>query len=534
MSEQMRILSAGSAGMLVELESLETTLALLDRLLASEVDGVDEVVPGARTVLVRFDPAVIDRAALIERLGQLDVSVRRERGGSMFDIPVSYVGEDLGAVAELLGWSVAELVQRHLDAVHSVAFTGFAPGFAYMTTDDPGFDVPRRKTPRVRIPAGSVAIAGKFSGIYPSDSPGGWQLLGTTQVPMWDATRPRAALLAPGDRVRFRDASKGSAVPVAGWPVRAPTPVRQVSGTGILVTRADRPVLYQDLGRPRQADQGVSVCGAVDSAALRLANACVGNPGSRAALEVMFGGLSLVPDRPVTLAVTGAPCPISIRDANGRVTVIPHSRPFAVDAGEEVTLDMPGRGMRSYVALRGGFVVERTLGSASTDTLSRIGPAPIVCGDVLVPADEAATFVQSELPAARPLPSEGDVVDVDVVPGPRTDWFTDESVARFLSQEWRVTPESSRVGMRLSGDLVLARRDDAELPSEGTLFGSIQVPHSGQPVVFLTDHPVTGGYPVIAVVAAHHLGMLGQIPIGARIRFNPISAFDPQVKELVR
>lgn len=532
MPEQMRILSAGSAGVLVELESLETTLALLDRLLACEVDGVDEVVPGARTVLVRFDPIVIDRAALIERLGQLDVSQRRERSGNTFDIPVSYNGEDLGEVAELLGWSVAELVQRHLDAVHSVAFTGFAPGFAYMTTDDPGFDVPRRKTPRVRIPAGSVAIAGKFSGIYPSDSPGGWQLLGTTQVPMWDVTRPRAALLAPGDRVRFRDARKGAAVPVSGR--LESTPVCQVSGTGILVTRADRPVLYQDLGRPRQADQGVSLCGAVDRAALRIANACVGNPDGSAALEVTFGGLSLVPDRPVTLAVTGAPCPISIRDPNGRVTVVPHSRPFAVDAGEEVTLDIPGRGMRSYVALRGGFVIERTLGSASTDTLSKIGPAPIVRGDILVPANEVATFVEPDLPAARQLAREGDVIDVDVVPGPRTDWFTDDSVARFLSQEWRVTSESSRVGMRLSGDLALERRDDAELPSEGTLFGSIQVPHSGQPVLFLTDHPVTGGYPVIAVVAAHHLDALGQIPIGACIRFNQISAFDPQVKELVR
>ena len=532
MPEQMRILSAGSTGVLVELGSLETTLALLDRLLASEVDGVDEVVPGARTVLVRFDPAVVDRAALIERLGQLDVSVRRERGGSMFDIPVSYDGADLGEVAELLGWSVAELVQRHLDAVHSVAFTGFAPGFAYMTTDDPGFDVPRRRTPRVRIPAGSVAIAGKFSGIYPSDSPGGWQLLGTTQVPMWDATRPRAALLAPGDRVRFRDASKGAVVPVSAR--LEPTRVRRVSGCGIAVTRADRPVLYQDLGRPRQADQGVSVCGAVDRAALRIANACVGNPERSAVLEVTFGGLSLVPDRPVTLAVTGAPCPISIHDANGRVTVVPHSRPFAVDAGEEVTLGIPGRGMRSYVALRGGFVVERTLGSASTDTLSRIGPMPIARGDVLVPANEAATFVEPEPLVGRMLPRAGDVIDVDVVPGPRTDWLTDDSVARFFSQEWRVTPESSRVGMRLSGDLALARRDDAELQSEGTLCGSIQVPHSGHPVLFLTDHPVTGGYPVIAVVAAHHLDMLGQIPIGARIRFNPISAFDPHVKELVR
>ncbi|RQM47170.1 5-oxoprolinase/urea amidolyase family protein [Paraburkholderia bannensis] len=532
MSEHMRILPAGSSSILVELQSLETTLALLDRLLASEIPGIEEVVPGASTVLVRFDPFVINRAQLTEMVGQLDVSNHRERSGNTFDIPVTYDGEDLCEVAELLGWSVDELVRRHTDATYSVAFTGFAPGFAYMTSDDPAFNVSRRKTPRVRIPAGSVALAGKFGGIYPTDSPGGWQLLGTTQVRMWDTTRETAALLAPGDRVRFRDARKGVTVSL---PIASQTEViRNEGASGILVTRADRPVLFQDIGRLRQAKQGVSASGAVDRRALRMANACVGNEEASAGLEVTLGGLSLLVDRPSTFAVTGAPCPISIRAVDGTVSKGPHARPFAVDAGEEVTLGIPDRGMRSYVALRGGFAVERALDSASTDTLAKIGPAPVKCDDVLIPACGAATSVDASLPIESVLPRSGDVVSVDVVLGPRTDWFKDESVSLFLSQEWEVTSESSRVGVRLAGAQILERRDGTELPSEGTMFGSIQVPHSGQPVVFLADHPVTGGYPVIAVVANHHLDALGQIPIGARIRFNPISAFDPQVKELVR
>jgi allophanate hydrolase subunit 2 len=119
-------------------------------------------------------------------------------------------------------------------------------------------------------------------------------------------------------------------------------------------------------------------------------------------------------------------------------------------------------------------------------------------------------------------------VTLDIVLGPRTNWFTERGVATFISQEWDVTPQSSRVGMRLDGKVAIERSDNAELPSEGTALGAIQVPHSGQPVLFLADHPLTGGYPVIGVVASHHLDLAGQIPIGARIRFNPISAFEPR------
>ena len=154
MGELLRFLPAGSDSFLIELADLETAQALFDRLQEKGLSGVKELIPAARTVMVRFDPLETDRAQLADLIAGMDLSVRMAREGSFFEIPVVYDGEDLGDVAGLLGWTVEELIRRHSEAIFTVAFTGFAPGFSYMTCDDPAFDVPRRKSPRVRIPAG--------------------------------------------------------------------------------------------------------------------------------------------------------------------------------------------------------------------------------------------------------------------------------------------------------------------------------------------------------------------------------------------
>ncbi|AEG58070.1 urea amidolyase family protein [Sinorhizobium meliloti] len=532
MAERLRFLPAGRDAFLVELDDLATMLTLLDGLLAAWPAGVTDLVPAARTLLVRFDPLLTGYEHLVAVICGIDLSVRSARQGEIYQIAVIYDGEDLGDVAHILGWTVDEVIRRHTEATYTVAFTGFTPGFAYMTCDDPAFNVPRRKSPRVRIPAGSVALAGHFGGIYPSESPGGWQLLGRTPLEMWDTSRPRAALLAPGDRVRFRDMAKEPVVSVSARPEKTTT--AESPTAGLLVTRADRPALYQDLGRPGRSDQGISESGTIDRASLIEANLCVGNPREVAAIEITFGGFALKADRPVTLAVTGAPAPLAIRTADGPTFWAPVGRPFALDAGDELTLGFPPEGIRSYLALRGGFVVVPVLGSAATDTLAKIGPAPIMVGDTLAPANGPGAAVDPFEPSLKKMPRAGDTVTLDVVLGPRTDWFTEKGVATLLAQVWRVTAESSRVGMRLAGAEPLERRDASELPSEGTVLGAIQVPHNGQPVLFLADHPLTGGYPVIAVVARHHLDLAGQIPIGATIRFNAIAAFDPLVRELER
>lgn len=527
MAEAPRFLPAGQDGLLVELADLETTLTLLDRLRARPLEGVTEMVAGARTLLLAFDGRLTDPSSLIGSIRRIDLSERTVREGDTIEIPVVYDGEDLDDVARFLGWTVPELIRRHGAATYTVAFTGFAPGFAYMTSDDPALEVPRRVSPRTRIPAGSVALGGKFGGIYPSDSPGGWQLIGQTPLRMWDTNRSPPALLAPGDRVRFRDI--GRQAPTQEPVIKQPAPDSAATvpmAHGLLVTRTDRPALFQDLGRPGQAPQGVSISGALDRQSLSEANLCVGNAVGAAAVEIAYGGFAVKAGVPVTLAVAGAPAPMKITTLEGRSFAAPHGRPFALDAGDELTLTAPPEGTRSYLALRGGFAVKTILGSAATDTLARIGPAPIREGDLLLAENAPGAAVDPFRPASPFLPKPSDTVVIDVVTGPRADWFEPDALRLFFEQSWEVTSETSRVGARLRGAERLTRRETTELPSEGTPRGAIQVPHSGEPVLFLADHPVTGGYPVIAVVARHHLDLAGQIPIGARIRFRALPGQD--------
>lgn len=514
MSGTLRLLPAGGSALLAETGSLARALALLDLLQADLPEGVTGLIPAAQSVLVQFDPLRLSMADLAARLRRLDLTPGPAQTGRDIQIPVHYDGEDLTEVAALLGLSVADLIARHEAAVFTVAFTGFAPGFAYLQCSDPGLQVPRRQSPRVRIPAGAVAMAGEFGGVYPSDSPGGWQLLGRTPLPMWDLTRPQPALLAPGDRVRFADIARGARVPQA---TTAKPAAPQAPGP-VTLTRADRPVLFQDLGRPGLAGQGVSRAGAMDRGALIAANRALGNPRNTPALEILLGGVALRSEVALTLALSGALCPLSITAADGTKCKADPGQPIALNAGDLLTLGAPTSGLYSYLALRGGWQVASVLGSASRDSLAKLGPEPLTAGDSLTPAGARAQAIS---PLYQPdLPRPGTVVTLDLLPGPRDDWFTAKGRATLTAQAWTVTPESSRSGKRLTGPEPLERCDSAELPSEGAVPGAIQVPHSGQPVLFLADHPLTGGYPVIAVVAPHHLDLAAQIPPGAQIRFH--------------
>jgi KipI family sensor histidine kinase inhibitor len=202
----VRLLSCGEGAVLVELDDLETVVGLHAALREDPLPGVVELVPAARTLLVVYDRFLTDR----HRLGRAVATVRprsRHAGtGRQVEIDVRYDGEDLGEVARLVGRSEREVVDRHLAANYIVAFCGFAPGFAYLTGMDPALRVRRRDSPRTRVPAGSVAVADEFTGVYPRESPGGWRLLGRTDAKLWDQDRDPPALLPPGTRVRFREA----------------------------------------------------------------------------------------------------------------------------------------------------------------------------------------------------------------------------------------------------------------------------------------------------------------------------------------
>ncbi|MEG1735793.1 MAG: allophanate hydrolase subunit 1, partial [Comamonas sp.] len=201
----MRFLPVNRHSIMVELADLQQTLVLLGALQAKPIAGVQELVPAARTILVQFAPHIITAAQLIGEIAAHDLQGSVQRSDVLVEIPVRYDGEDLAEVAQILNISAEEVVRRHTQSEWSVAFTGFAPGFAYLTGGDPIFNVPRRATPRTKVPAGAVALAGTFSAVYPQASPGGWQIIGVTDSAMWDLSRDLPALLQPGYRVRFVD-----------------------------------------------------------------------------------------------------------------------------------------------------------------------------------------------------------------------------------------------------------------------------------------------------------------------------------------
>jgi KipI family sensor histidine kinase inhibitor len=524
----MRILPVRAGVVLVELADLAEALALYDAFKSSPVAGISEIIPAARTLLVSFDPTLLSEAELDQALMRRAGGDRKSASGPLVEIPVRYDGEDLPEVAAMLGMTADEVVRLHCESEFVAAFTGFAPGFAYLSGGDPRLKVPRRNSPRIQVPPGAVGLAGEFSGIYPKASPGGWQLIGTTPLAMFDINREPASLLQPGSRVRFRDMSADKPYAVVSQP-SAPATAAKVGAdqraATMEVLSVGLPVLFQDLGRSGQASQGISMSGALDRASFKAANRLVGNSPDAAALEVTLGGLSLRMHGRAVIGVTGAPVTISLIDVNGTKLKAPMNQALALDDGDVVTLAAPLSGMRSYLAVRGGLDVAPVLGSIATDTLAQIGPAALGAGAMIgICPPPTGSVVASAILPAFDMPQTGQTVVLDVVMGPRTDWFTTQAVESFLSQEWSVTPQSSRVGIRLSGE-ALKRDVDAELPSEATVRGALQVPASGQPVLFLADHPLTGGYPVIANVAGHHLDLAGQIPVGARIRFSAISRF---------
>ena len=292
----------------------------------------------------------------------------------------------------------------------------------------------------------------------------------------------------------------------------------------------------QDLGRPGLAALGVGESGAADAGSLARANHLAGNPAEAAGLELTFGGLVARFSEPATVALAGAPCPVSVDGVGAGMDAV-----IELAAGAELRVGRPSLGLRTYLAVRGGIAVPLVLGSRSTDVLAGLGPAVLVKGAVL-PVGAAlpvgATVDTSALGATeaagarhRPAPAGArdeaapwpDVPVLTLVAGPRDDWFTEDALRRLVAEPYLCTTESNRVGMRLSG-LDLPRRRTGELPSEGMVRGSLQVPPSGQPILFLADHPVTGGYPVIAVVAGGDLDSAAQVRPGQSVRFELVGA----------
>lgn len=484
------------------------TIAVATR--AANIPGVVDVIPSPDRVTVVYDPLAGESvegliAMLRERLANPATEPPRPAGS--LDIPVRYGGEDgpdLDAVCRHHGIDRAAVIRLHSDTDYLVTAIGFVPGFPYLAGLSEQLATPRLATPRTCIPAGSVGIGGSQTGVYPFATPGGWQLIGRTSLRLFDPAATQPALLAMGDRVRFRevaDLPEISAGPPAATEQRRP-PQLTILEPGLLTT-------VQDLGRPRYRSSGVPSGGAADSMSARLANLVVGNPETAAVLEFTLVGPRIRFETPSVVALAGS-----------LFSGYPPLRPLVMQGGDVLALGHAEAGCRGYLAVAGGIEVPPVLGSRCTYLPANFGG---FSGRPLQPGDRLAAGKPAHLPRGRhwslapdllPLPPRAGSCCIRFIPA--ADQPT--GAAAFSSRSFRVTARSDRMGLRLSGSLSPCQSDGI---SRAVLPGAIQLPPDGNPILLLADAQTIGGYAVLGQVITADLPLAGQLRPGSTVRFEP-------------
>lgn len=517
----MTLKALGDSAWLVEFpgcpgaEALAKVARLTAALEEDRPPGVLDVVPSFASLAVHFtseDGLEIREWILSAMLAGAAAGERR--AARFFEISVAYGGgngPDLEELAAALGLSAEELVALHSGADYTVAALGFSPGFPYLAGLPERLWVPRRKTPRLAVPAGAVAIAGGQAGIYPFATPGGWHVLGRTAVKLFDPREAVPALLRAGDRVRF--------VPVGSLEIEEIPPViPPVTGERwIEVIHPGGMTTVQDLGRPGHEACGVSPGGAVDRWSLRAANLLVGNDKDAAALEMCASG-------PVLKFHAAA----AVAFVNGR------GRPRRVNAGETVDFSDLGSAVRACLAVAGGLEVPRMLGSAATDPQAGFGG---LGGRALVAGDQLEFGRAGRVPGGRdwhvgrvPVGRDAEI-ELRFLAGVQGPWFSKEARRRFREEIFRVTPQSDRMGTRLFGS-ALELETPREMVSQPVACGSVQVPPDGQPIVLMAGRQTIGGYPQIGHVISVDLPKLARAWPGTRVRFREVGW--EEARELLR
>ncbi|MBI5690344.1 MAG: 5-oxoprolinase subunit PxpB [Verrucomicrobia bacterium] len=494
-------------------ETARMVQALAEELRAVRLPGLTDVVPAFASVALFFDEVGRVDVAGLEAEVAPRVARLAQRGGRLdsrqVEIPVVYggaEGADLEEVARRTGLAPAEVIARHAGAEYFVNAIGFTPGFPYLGGLPAELATPRRATPRPRVPAGAVGIGGSQTGVYPLESPGGWNLIGRTPLRLFDGRRSEPALLRAGDLVRFRP------VPSAEWESADGTGAAPNGHTpgGIEVVRPGMYTTVQDLGRRGFRSGGVPVGGAADAWALRVANLLVGNEEGAAGLEFTLVGPELRFREDLWVALAGA-----------EFADVPSGRPWRVRAGETLRFGEARCGCRGYLAVAGGIDVPEILGSRSTLMRAGMGGGH---GRALAAGDRVAV-ARGRTPGPgqwqvdpRVLSVHRDPAVVRVVRGAEASEFPSDA----WGTEFTVSRQSDRMGVRLEGP-ALVRQKGAELISTPVAPGTVQVPPDGHPILLLAEAQTIGGYPQWAHVITVDLPRVAQLRPGESVRFQEVS-----------
>lgn len=484
--------------------------AMARRIALERIPGVCDVVASYDSIAVHFmNP--LDGGRVLARLetAARDVESAAVGQSGVLTVPVAYGGADgpdLADAACALGMPQEEIVRLHSGGSYTVAAVGFSPGFPYLSGLPECLRLPRRASPR-RVAAGSVAIAGNQAGIYPTDSHGGWHVIGRTALEMFDPLRAEPALLKPGDRLRF---TPGAATAVTKARCEVPTPtagrVMEIIEPGMLTT-------IQDIGRPGHQHIGVSPGGAADPFMARVANLLVGNPPDAALLECCMQGPVLRVPQGSRVAWVGWDDMES-----GKPQEISNSR----------VLDMRGRMAvpHGYFAIAGGIDVPRVLGSRATDLRAGFGGwhgRPLLAGDLLPLGMAGGGPRGGDWRVGWPvMPTPGGGIELRFLRGVQSDWFTDGALDAFRGSSYRTTTRADRTGARLDGPR-LELSHPREMVSQPVAAGSVQVPPDGLPIVLMSERQTIGGYPQIGHVISADLPLLARAWPGTDLRFREVS-----------
>lgn len=528
-------------------------------LMTKDMPEIREIVPTYCAVSVYFDEknckASLLKKIALEVIEKIDGEEEKSTGSErIITIPVCYETEefapDLRKVAEHANLSTKEVIRIHSSTDYLIYMMGFLPGFPYLGGMEKCLETPRLETPRTKIPAGSVAIGGAQTGLYPVESPGGWNIIGRTPLKLFDLNRNLHFLYNSGDKIRFEpisrkefedfdvyaendwlwkngfeaEAVQHSHSVVAGRkkPHEKNIPHYECDG-GIKILVAGLLTTIQDAGTTGFQKYGISQSGAMDEISFVLANAICGNQENAACLETTLSGPSIRFVTDCDFAITGAV--FSNASLNGKPVEM--NKKIHANAGEVLNCGFASKGLRSYIAFAGGILVPEVFGSRSTNLKSKIGGYK---GRKLETNDELAIgFRKSRsfsgavsstvtIPASSGSASGGsEILVLDCIKSSQFDFFSEESVKIFTSSVYTITPESDRMGIRFQGQNIMCGKTD--IISDAIPFGAVQITSAGLPVVMAADRQTTGGYAKIACVKKESMCALAQAAPGTKVQF---------------
>jgi KipI family sensor histidine kinase inhibitor len=481
----------------IEPEANAKLHALCQRLLGSLLTGVTDVYPGYVNLYIEFDAFVVARTDIQSWVRRNLQNLESTQAPREVLVPTRYDGEDLGYISAQTGLSIAEVIQKHSQANYRVYTIGFAPGQPLMGTLDPALYLPRRATPRKRVPANAVAVAVAQTCIYPLPTPGGWHLLGTALERAYDPHREQPFLFRPGDSVRFvpSEGDTPKDVEALGLLPHDPhTPVFKVEEAGLQD-------LIVDGGRFFAARFGLARSGFLDARSAKIANTVAGNKANEALLELTLTGpvLSVLCDSVIGFAGFGMCCLVDDEE-------IPVAMSVVVRKGQRISFRTMTQGSRAYLAVAGGFEVQTFRNSISPDIQGKIGRA-LQVGDVL--GVKTAQKARAGFSVYHRVLSKK--TTVRLLPGPQANVEALEA----LSLKPFVVRSLDRMGVRLEGNKV----PHGEVISEPTPLGAVQITNNGDPIILLHDRGGIGGYAKPAVIHPLDLPLVAQLRPGQVVKF---------------